>query len=225
MSLATELDDALRTNLSPARVIEDASSSEDRFLARYGDTQLLLVKLQPGTDALEMGLSVSQRSALARVQPSIRVMGFETQVLGEDQIREMSISPARRADMRIDSMHWLLRGDRYFVMPLRKRTDDPTFLDRVSVGRATNKDIVLRHASVSKFHAWFEMDDTNALYVADADSTNGTTLNAKKLPPRELVRVNSGDQVLFGSIECVASDPADFWRALRGTGNQRPRSA
>src|SRR4051812_18086982 len=78
VNLATDLDDALRTNLSPQRVIEDASGSEDRFLARYGDTQLLLVKLQTGAEALEMGLSVSQRSALSRVQPSIRVMGFET---------------------------------------------------------------------------------------------------------------------------------------------------
>jgi hypothetical protein len=225
VNLATDLDDALRTNLSPQRVIEDASGSEDRFLARYGDTQLLLVKLQTGAEALEMGLSVSQRSALSRVQPSIRVMGFETQVLGENQLRELNASTLGRADQRVERLNWALRGDRYFVMPLRKRTDDATFLDRVSVGRATNKDIVLRHPSVSKFHAWFEMDDTNALYLADADSTNGSFLNAKKLPPRELLRVNSADQVTFGSIECLACDPADFWRAVRNTSTKHPRSA
>jgi hypothetical protein len=221
--LATDLDDALRTNLSPARVIEDAASSEDRFLSRYGDTQLLLIRLAAGHDALEAGLSVSQRGALARVQPSIRVMGFETQVLDEQQMRELAAGESR-AERRVDRVHWLLRQGPHFVIPLRKRTDDATFLDRVSVGRATNKDIVLRHASVSKFHAWFEMDDTSALYVADADSTNGTVLNGEKLPPRELVRVSSADQLRFGSIESVACDPADFWRAVR-LGTRRPRSA
>jgi hypothetical protein len=50
-------------------------------------------------------------------------------------------------------------------------------------------------------------------------------LNMTKLPARELVRVNSADQLLFGSIECVACDPVDFWRALRFAGNKRPRSA
>ena len=63
----------------------------------------------------------------------------------------------------------------------------------------------------------------NALYLADADSTNGTMLNGKKLPPRELLRVNSGDHVRFGSIECVACDPSDFWRALRRA-SSRPRT-
>ena len=66
VNLATDLDDALRTNLSPQRVIEDASASEDRFLARYGDTQLLLVKLQAGAEALEMGLSRRRSAARSR---------------------------------------------------------------------------------------------------------------------------------------------------------------
>ena len=122
--------------------------------------------------------------------------------------------PSQEA-VRIDRLRWQLRNDRYFVMPLRKRTDDPTFLDRVSVGRATNKDVVLRHPSVSKFHAWFEMDDHGSLYVADSDSTNGTMLGAKKLAPRELTRVNSGDHVRFGSVDCIACLPIEFWRAIR----------
>lgn len=224
VSFAADLDEVFRTNLGPERLLEDASASEERFLARYGDTQLLMVKLQPGAESLEAGLSTSQRSAMQRVQPSIRVMGFETQVINEEQLRTAAFDGGGRDDMRVERLRWLLRNDRYFVMPLRKRTDDPTFLDRVSIGRATNKDIVLRHPNVSKFHAWFEMDDMNALYLADADSTNGTMLNGKKLPPRELLRVNSGDHVRFGSIECVACDPSDFWRALRRA-STRPRTA
>jgi hypothetical protein len=209
------LDDGLCVNLGPERVMADAAAPEDRFLSRYGDTQLLLVKLQPGLDALEMGLSTIQRTAVQRVQPSIRVMGFETVVLNEEQIMTLAADETVRDHVRIERLRWLLKADRYFVMPLRKRTDDATFLDRVSVGRATNKDIVLRHPSVSKFHAWFEMDENRSLYVADADSTNGTMQNGKKLTPRELVRISPNDHLRFGSIDCVACDPSEFWRAIR----------
>ena len=59
------------------------------------------------------------------------------------------------------------------------------------------------------------MDEQGSLYVADSDSTNGTMLGSKKLPPRELTRVNSGDHVRFGSVDCVACAPVEFWRAIR----------
>lgn len=216
VSAAPDLDEVSCANLAPERVLTDASTSEERFLARYGDTQLLLIKLQPGLDALEMGLSTIQRTAVQRVQPSIRVMGFETVVLNEEQIMTLAAPDEGRVDgIRVGRLRLLLRNDRWFVMPLRKRTDDATFVDRVSIGRATNKDIVLRHPSVSKFHAWFEMDEHGSLYVADADSTNGSMLSGKKLPSRELVRVAPGEHLRFGSIDCVASDPSEFWRAIR----------
>jgi FHA domain len=215
VSAVADVDEVLKVNLGPERVIADAAASEERFLARYGDTQLLLVKLQPGLDALEMGLTTIQRTAVQRVQPSIRVMGFETAVLTEEQLLTLSFEDGEADHVRVDRLRWMLRNDRHFVMPLRKRTDDATFLDRVSVGRATNKDVVLRHSSVSKFHAWFEMDEHGSVYVADADSTNGTLLAGKKLPPRELIRVAPGEQVRFGSVDCICTDPAEFWRALR----------
>jgi hypothetical protein len=207
--------DVLRQNLAPERIMADAAAPEDRFLSRYGDTLFLLIKLQTGLDALEMGLSTIQRSAVTRVQPSVRVMGFETVVVNEEQLLSMVGDGPSQEKARIERLRWQLRNDRFFVMPLRKRTDDPTFLDRVSVGRATNKDVVLRHPSVSKFHAWFEMDDHGSVYVADSDSTNGTMLGTKKLPARELTRVNSGDHVRFGSVDCVACAPVEFWRAVR----------
>jgi hypothetical protein len=214
VSLAPYLDQGLRNNLGPERVMKVAGGPEDEFLEHYGDTQFLLVKLQPGLEALELGLTTIQRVAVQPVLPSIRVMGFETAILTEQQVLELELGEGSEA-ARIERLRWLLRNDRYFVLPLRKRTEDATFMDRVSLGRSTNKDIVLRHPNVSKFHAWFEMDEQSALYVADAEATNGTLLNGKKLAPRELTRVSSGDHLRFGSVECVACDPAEFWRAIR----------
>jgi hypothetical protein len=217
VNAAADLDAALCGNLGPPRMLTEASGSRERFLARYGDTQLLVVKLAPGLDMLEGALSALESAPQRRVQPSVRVMGFETQSLTEEQLQSLELDvPDRGTELlRIDRLRWMFGSERHHVVPLRKRTDDATFLDRISLGRATNKDIVLRHATVSKFHAWFEMGDTGELYVADSDSTNGSTLNGKPLPPRELTRVQPGDHLRFGSVECVACEPADFWRAIR----------
>jgi len=215
VSVAQKLDEVLRHKLGPEQIVAEASGSEDDFLARYGDTQLVLVKLQPGFENVEAGLSSTQREEGQRVQPSVRVMSFETEVLTQEQVLELELGDGS-TQSRIDRLRWLLRNDRYFVMPLRKRTVDATFMDRVSLGRAVNKDVVLRHPNVSKFHAWFEMDEQAVLYLADADSRNGSWLNGKRLTARELTRVASGDHLRFGSIECIACDPRELWQVLRG---------
>ncbi|MFI5308330.1 MAG: FHA domain-containing protein [Polyangiales bacterium] len=214
MSVAPKLDEVLRHKLGPEQIVADAAGSEDSFVARYGDTQFVMVKLLPGFENVEAGLSTTQRDEGQRVLPSVRVMSFETEVLTQEQVLELELGDGS-VQSRLDRLRWLLRNDRYFIMPLRKRTVDATFMDRVSLGRAVNKDVVLRHPNVSKFHAWFEMDDQAALYLADADSRNGTWLNGKRLSARELTRVSSGDHVRFGSIECVACDPRELWQALR----------
>jgi len=105
----------------------------------------------------------------------------------------------------------------HFIVPLRKRAGaDATYMDRISVGRARNKDIVLRHQSVSKFHCWFEVDDTGAFYVTDAGSKNSTRVNAATLNARERTRIEPGDVVRFGSIEAILCAPRVLWGALAG---------
>jgi len=64
---------------------------------------------------------------------------------------------------------------------------------------ARNNDIVLRHASVSKFHAWFEYGEGGELLLGDARSTNRTMHN-RELVARDLVRIESGDQLSFGDV-------------------------
>jgi hypothetical protein len=217
VNAVADLDAVTCGKLGPSPLMTEAAGTLERFLARHGDTQFLLVKLAPGLDLLESGLSAMAGSPQRRVQPSVRVMGFDTQSLTEEQLRslELDLPVPGKELVRIDRMRWLFRQERHHVLPLRKRTDDATFIDRISLGRATNKDIVLRHATVSKFHAWFEMGDTGELCVADSDSTNGSTLNGKPLPARELTKVEPGDHLRFGSVECVTCEPGDFWRAIR----------
>lgn len=98
-----------------------------------------------------------------------------------------------------------------WILPLRKRAE-AAFLNSISVGRARNHDVVLRHASVSKFHANLEMED-GRLYVKDAGSRNHTFLNHERVLSRAEVR--AGDNLRFGWVEALLVDDEALWKALQ----------
>lgn len=97
------------------------------------------------------------------------------------------------------------------VLPIRKRADG-SFLQHVSVGRARNHDIVLRHRSVSKFHAWFEIHEGNRLLVKDSESRNHTFVDGQQVANR--IEVQPGQTVRFGSVDGRVCTPASLWKAL-----------
>jgi len=72
---------------------------------------------------------------------------------------------------------------------------------RVNVGRATDNDLHLNHASVSKIHASLRMDNLGTLLVADTGSTNGTHINGQRIPYGEARPINEGDLIAFGDVE------------------------
>lgn len=208
-------DETLCANLSPSRIVNELAGPEKFFAELYEDTQFLLIKLQPAVDELERGLVGSDPGAGDRVQPSVRAMAFETASLDLSTFQATLIETAAQGIVRHERLRWLLRNDRWYVAPLRKRSHEESFRDRVSLGRAVNRDIVLRHANVSKLHAWFELDDTGNLYVADAGSSNGTYLNASQLPARELTKVQPGSHLRFGAVEALVCGASQLWRAVR----------
>jgi FHA domain len=72
---------------------------------------------------------------------------------------------------------------------------------RLNVGRGTDNDIYLNHASVSKVHAALKMDAGHNLVVADTGSTNGTHINGVRIPYGEARPIEEGDVVAFGDVE------------------------
>ena len=72
---------------------------------------------------------------------------------------------------------------------------------RVNVGRATDNDLYLNDASVSKIHAALKMDTEHTLLVADTGSTNGTHINGQRIPYGEAHPIGEGDVVAFGEVE------------------------
>lgn len=72
---------------------------------------------------------------------------------------------------------------------------------RLSVGRASDNELMLNHTSVSKIHAALLMSTEGTLLVADTGSTNGTYINGRRISYGESRLIEEGDVVGFGDIE------------------------
>jgi pSer/pThr/pTyr-binding forkhead associated (FHA) protein len=110
--------------------------------------------------------------------------------------------------------HRLAAGHRNLVWIARRPTSTASRGNRISLGRALSADIILRHSSISKFHAYLGEED-GTWHLVDAGSKNGITLNGARLEPRRREALAIGDQISFGSIEALFLDATTLWRVLR----------
>jgi hypothetical protein len=86
--------------------------------------------------------------------------------------------------------------------------------DRITVGRATNNDIVLEHESVSKLHAFFRHDEDRGWVLEDAGSTNGTLADGVVLAAGDAVAIKSGSSIVLGSVACAVIASGDLYDCL-----------
>jgi hypothetical protein len=189
-------------------VDEIARLSHDQVQRYFPGVQLLLVELRDDAPELAQGLDENQNWAGAPPKPSavnapttvtfpaLRATGSPTGAPGEglegmDRIQLLA----------------KLSGARHFVLPLFKRTSQSSEETRLLVGRVEGCDVMLRHFSVSKQHAWFQVDRSGALYLTDAQSLNGTRVNGKSLQPGEPQWIQSLDHLQFGSISAFTCAP------------------
>jgi hypothetical protein len=91
------------------------------------------------------------------------------------------------------------------VVAVAKSKESP-YSDRISIGRARNCDVVLRHASVSKLHAHVSRAKDGTWMLTDKGSQNGTEVNGAKMSPNESIAIVSGYVVVFGSLLCRVAD-------------------
>ena len=66
-----------------------------------------------------------------------------------------------------------------------------------TVGRE-NADILLPHNTVSRSHAKVIVED-GCVYVEDSGSTNGTTVDGRKIDPGERIELANGAEIVFGN--------------------------
>ena len=72
---------------------------------------------------------------------------------------------------------------------------------RLNVGRASDNELTINDASVSKIHAALLMTGEGTLLVADTGSTNGTYLNGRRIAYGESRVIEDGDVIGFGDVE------------------------
>jgi len=72
---------------------------------------------------------------------------------------------------------------------------------RLNVGRASDNELTLNDASVSKIHGALLMTSEGTILVADTGSTNGTYINGRRIAYGESRQVEDGDVIGFGDIE------------------------
>lgn len=98
------------------------------------------------------------------------------------------------------------------ILPVRKRADANAFGMMITIGRATNNDLVIEHQKISKFHAYFRQVGSD-WRICDANSRNGTQVGETDVEPgQEGLPVYSGSRVRLGkAVSLVFLAPADLY--------------
>jgi FHA domain-containing protein len=113
----------------------------------------------------------------------------------------------------------LTARDELNIIELVKSRSNP-FADRISIGRASNCDVVLSDSSVSKLHAHVR-DDNGQLLLVDVGSQNGTYINGSGLEPHVAAPLNLGDQLRFGSVATRVADAATVYDLVQAHSGDR----
>lgn len=144
---------------------------------------------------------------------SMETLAGELKMRGEDSFKNRYPHPflvvvfmppeesedERHSTRKANLSDYIPRGGRLSGMkaiPLVK-TSRNVFSSKITVGRATNNDIIVRAQMISKAHATFVLDDGDEIKLMDMGSANGTMVNGKKLKKREMSSVGSGDTITF----------------------------
>ena len=90
-------------------------------------------------------------------------------------------------------------------------------VNMICLGRAANNDIVLANNTVSKLHTYFIVSEKGDSYqIVDANSTNGTLVNSKRLVAYKHTSLSNRDNIHFGPfIQMVYLTSEGFYDLLQ----------
>jgi hypothetical protein len=102
------------------------------------------------------------------------------------------------------------------VVAILTKTGRNSFNNMITLGRAGNNDVVVPHASISKFHSFFRKDfSTGLLSVWDAGSKYGTSVNGILVKQGQGAPLESGATlVLARSVPATYFTPDEFYEYM-----------
>ncbi len=199
-------------NLSPeSRVASARALPLSRFVAEQEARGLLLVNLKNESAKFVAMLSRLDEEPRAPMVSEL----FDPQTRFGEPLRQTWPSELA-AVFDEDALAGLVEKTNHFVAAIRKRVrGDGQEPGRITVGRDKECDIVLSSSTVSKLHAWFEIDENGTHWVTDKGSRNGTRINGQRIGIDHAAALEPGDAVDFGLVRAVFCPVQTFWRALQ----------
>ncbi|NLI75480.1 MAG: FHA domain-containing protein [Candidatus Riflebacteria bacterium] len=85
-----------------------------------------------------------------------------------------------------------------------------------TIGREEGRSLQIPNDMVSRLHATISFKDGKH-FITDNESSNGTAVNAKTIPPKEPIQLNHTDVIKFDVFEFIYVDSAraDLWETLK----------
>lgn len=189
---------------------EARSLSRDEFLKRHSSLFLLVRGSEASSMEEELDSQATPESlssnwpAPSSIRPGALVMHGESIAFHTDTGDPHASAPSGRGS---------------YLLPLIKRRVNP-YPDRISIGRARNCDVTVRHKSVSKLHAHVVKVDDGAYELIDVGSRNGTRVNGELIPALERAPLAIGDEVCIGGVFARVISPETAYKWLLENSDQ-----
>lgn len=119
---------------------------------------------------------------------------------------------AQAEEMLSGNAEELLANNRLYLIA---KTPRNPWQSKITIGRASNNDVIVRHPSVSKLHAYFEHPDGIPRTLVDVGSANGTVVNGHPALPDVPMEVASGTLLQVGDVECELLDAEQLHETIR----------
>lgn len=96
-----------------------------------------------------------------------------------------------------------------------EKSKENAFQRRITVGRTGNNDIVLDDTSVSRFHAYLQLDERQQWTITDAGSRNGSFVLGRRIAAKTPVALANGNPVRIGAVQLTFYSSVGFLEMLR----------
>jgi FHA domain len=131
-----------------------------------------------------------------------------------DQYEDDEDRAFRTAYAKPDSPRVVGRSAEDAIAYLVRKRPGAAFPERIGVGRASNADVCVPLPRVSKYHAFFTLDERDGYFLSDAGSKNKTFLDGVQLSGMDKAAVRDRARIRLGPYEFEFHDARGFLRLL-----------